>query len=64
MFKGKVSRTSHDGGLLVEFSGSCPALGTILVDSNNQYIGKVHGVGGYLNEAFIHVHSLVKSVSP
>ena len=31
MFKGRVERVSHEGGLLVSYSGACPALGLSLI---------------------------------
>ena len=45
MFLGRVEEVSHEGGLLVSYSGACPALGSVMVDSNETYIGKVDGVG-------------------
>ena len=58
MFKGKVSKRSHDDGLLVEFTGSCPALGTVMVDNRGRYVGKVQGVIGSPEDALVHVHNL------
>ena len=63
MFQGKVSRTSHDGGLLVEYSGSSPALNTVMVN-NGDYVGKVKGVIGNLKQSYVHLHNLERSIDP
>ena len=49
MFKGIVEKVSHEGGLLVSYTGACPALGSVMVDSGETYVGKVDGVIGNLN---------------
>ena len=64
MFQGKVSRTSHDGGLLVEYSGSSPALNTVMVNSRGDYVGKVKGVIGNLKQSYVHLHNLERSIDP
>ena len=47
MFRGTVDRSSHEGGLLVRFTGSSPALGSIIVrEEDGHYIGKVDAVLG------------------
>ena len=51
MFKGRVEKVSHEGGLLVSYTGACPALGSVMVDSGENYIGKVDGVIGNLNNS-------------
>jgi len=58
MFKGRVDRVSHEGGLLVSYSGACPALGSVMVDSSETYIGKVDGVIGNLNDSLVHIAHL------
>ena len=58
MFKGRVERISHEGGLLVSYSGACPALDSVMVDSNENYIGKVDGVVGNLDNSLVHVAHL------
>ena len=58
MFKGRVERVSHEGGLLITYSGACPALGSVMVDSSETYIGKVDGVIGNLNASMVHVAHL------
>ncbi|MDP6870578.1 MAG: zinc finger protein [Candidatus Poseidoniaceae archaeon] len=64
MFKGRVEKVSHEGGLLVSYSGACPALGSIMIDSNEQYVGKVDGVIGNLNESLVHVAHLERKSRP
>ena len=61
MFKGRVDRVSHEGGLLVSYSGACPALGSVMVDSSETYIGKVDGVIGNLNDSLVHIAHLDRS---
>jgi len=58
MFKGRVERVSHEGGLLVTYSGACPALGSVMIDSGETYIGKVDGVIGNLKESLVHIAHL------
>ena len=58
MFKGRVEKVSHEGGLLVSYTGACPALGSVMVDSSETYIGKVDGVIGNLDNSLVHVAHL------
>ena len=58
MFSGKVDSVSHEGGLLLSYSGSCPALGSVIVDSRNEYVGKVDGVIGNMKNSMVHVSHL------
>ena len=58
MFKGRVERVSHEGGLLISYSGACPALGSVMVDSSETYIGKVDGVIGNLSDSMVHIAHL------
>ena len=58
MFKGRVEQVSHEGGLLVSYSGACPALDSVMVDSNENYVGKVDGVVGNLDNSLVHVAHL------
>ncbi len=47
MFAGTVESLSHEGGLLVSFTGSSPALESIIVNlETGDYIGKVDAVLG------------------
>ena len=58
MFKGRIEKVSHEGGLLVSYTGACPALGSVMVDSSETYIGKVDGVIGNLENSLVHVAHL------
>ena len=58
MFKGRVEKVSHEGGLSVSYTGACPALGSVMVDSSETYIGKVDGVIGNLENSLVHVAHL------
>ena len=58
MFKGRVESVSHEGGLLVSYSGACPALGSVMIDSGETYIGKVDGGIGNLKESLVHIAHL------
>ena len=64
MFKGRIEKVSHEGGLLVSYSGACPALGSVMVDSNETYIGKVDGVVGNLKNSLVHVAHLDRKSNP
>ena len=64
MFLGRVEEVSHEGGLLVSYSGACPALGSVMVDSNETYIGKVDGVVGNLKNSLVHVAHLDRKSNP
>ena len=45
MFEGVIERKSHENGLLASFSGSSPALGSIMILQNSEYyVGKVYSV--------------------
>ncbi|MAF93234.1 hypothetical protein CMO85_01050 [Candidatus Woesearchaeota archaeon] len=56
MFTGTVEAQSHEGGLLVHFEGSSPALNAIMVRADDgTYIGKVDGVIGSTNHPLAHV---------
>ena len=59
MFRGTIDRSSHEGGLLVTFSGSSPALGSIIVrEEDGHYIGKVDAVLGSTDSPLAHVAHL------
>ena len=59
MFRGVVDRASHELGLLVTFSGSSPALGSIIVrEEDGHYIGKVDSVLGSTESPLVHVAHL------
>ena len=52
MFKGRVEKVSHEGGLLVSYSGACPALGSVMIDSNETYVEQ----SGWSNRKFAGFH--------
>ena len=64
MFKGKVEKVSHEGGLLVSYTGACPALGSVMVDTGETYIGKVDGVIGNLKNSLVHIAHLDRKANP
>ena len=63
MFTGTVEAQSHEGGLLVHFEGSSPALNAIMVRADDgTYIGKVDGVIGSTNHPLAHVAHIDRSL--
>ncbi|RJU92285.1 MAG: hypothetical protein DWC03_07080 [Candidatus Poseidoniales archaeon] len=63
MFTGTVEARSHEGGLLVHFEGSSPALNAIMVRADDgTYIGKVDGVIGSTNHPLAHVAHIDRSL--
>ena len=56
MFSGSVDSISHEGGLLLTFDGSSPALDSIIIrSSDGVYIGKIDGVLGNTDSPMAHV---------
>ena len=56
MFVGTIEAMSHEGGFLVTFSGSSPALDSIIIrSSDGVYIGKIDGVLGNTGDPIAHV---------
>ncbi len=56
MFAGIIEAMSHEGGLLLSFGGSSPALDSIIVKaSDGVYIGKIDGVLGNTENPVAHV---------
>ena len=56
MFSGTIEAMSHEGGLLLSFGGSSPALDSIIVKaSDGVYIGKIDGVLGNTEAPIAHV---------
>lgn len=56
MFTGTVEARSHEGGLLVHFDGSSPALNAIVIlAEDGTYIGKVDGVIGNTAHPLAHI---------
>ncbi|MEL0266791.1 MAG: zinc finger protein, partial [Candidatus Poseidoniales archaeon] len=63
MFTGTVEAKSHEGGLLVHFDGSSPALNAIMVRADDgTYIGKVDGVIGSTDRPLAHVAHIDRSL--
>ena len=56
MFRGNVVRPSHEGGLMISFTGSSPALGSSIETENGVRLGKVDTVLGSIhNLSLIHI---------
>ena len=56
MFSGTIDSMSHEGGLLLSFGGSSPALDSIIIRaSDGVYIGKIDGVLGNSESPMAHV---------
>ena len=56
MFSGTIDSMSHEGGLLLSFGGSSPALDSIIIRaSDGVYIGKIDGVLGSSESPMAHV---------
>ncbi|MEZ7987723.1 MAG: hypothetical protein QMC49_00325, partial [Candidatus Poseidoniaceae archaeon] len=56
MFAGVIESKSHEGGFLVSFTGSSPALESIIINAETGiYIGKVDAVLGNTNSPLAHV---------
>ena len=63
MFTGTVESRSHEGGLLVHFEGSSPALNAIMVRAEDGvYVGKVDGVLGSTDHPLAHVAHIDRSL--
>ena len=59
MFEGVIERKSHENGLLASFSGSSPALGSIMILQNSEdYVGKVDSVLCNADDPLIHIAHL------
>ena len=64
MFTGTVESRSHEGGLLVHFKGSSPALNAIMVNADDGvYVGKVDGVLGSTDRPLAHVAHIDRSLN-
>ena len=56
MFSGTIEAMSHEGGLLLSFGGSSPALDSIIVKaSDGVYVEKIDGVLGNTEAPIAHV---------
>lgn len=62
MFRGDVIRPSHEGGLLISFTGSSPALGTTLETDSGIRLGKVDTVLGSIHKPWVHVFPISKGL--
>lgn len=59
MFEGVIERKSHENGLLAKFTGSSPALGSIMVlEKGEDYVGKVDSVLCNADDPLIHIAHL------
>ena len=61
-FEGRVSRESHEGGLLVSFEGKAPRLGAKLRIVGGKPLGKVETVLGPADEPLIHLLPLANGI--
>ncbi len=62
MFRGNVVRPSHEGGLMISFTGSSPALGSSIETENGVRLGKVDTVLGSIHKPWVHVYPIVKGL--
>ena len=64
MFKAIVESHSHEGGLLAPFTGSSPALGSIIVRvDDGTYIGKIDAVLGNTDKPIAHIAHLDRKMN-
>jgi len=61
-FEGRVSRESHEGGLLISFEGKAPRLGARICVSGGKTLGKVETVLGHADEPLIHLYPLAGGI--
>ena len=61
-FSGSVSRSSHEGGLLVSFEGRAPGLYTGIRVVGGKFLGRVDSVIGSIDGAYIHIKPLAEGV--
>ena len=61
-FEGRVSRESHEGGLLIAFEGRAPRLGARLCITGGQTLGKVETVLGPADEPLVHLYPLANGI--
>ena len=62
MFRGNVVRPSHEGGLMISFTGSSPALGSSIETENGVRLGKVDTVLGSIHKPWVHVYPIAKGL--
>ncbi len=64
MFKATIESKSHEGGLLASFTGSSPALGSIIVRvDDGSYIGKIDAVLGNTDAPIAHIAHLDRKIN-
>ena len=63
MFHGTVESSSHEGGLLLSFNGSSPALGSHIIDEDENWIGKVDSVIGNVDSPLVHLSPISRDFS-
>ena len=61
-FEGRVSRESHEGGLLISFEGKAPRLGARLCIVGGKPLGKVETVLGPAEKPLIHLFPLANGI--
>ena len=61
-FEGRVTRESHEGGLLVTFEGRAPRLGARLCVTGGKTLGKVETVLGPVDEPLVHLFPLADGI--
>ena len=61
-FEGRVSRESHEGGLLISFEGKAPRLGARICVTGGKTLGKVETVLGHADEPLIHLYPLAGGI--
>ena len=65
MFNAIVEAQSHEGGLLAPFTGASPALGAIIVRTDDgTYIGKIDAVLGNTDTPIAHIAHLDRKINP
>ena len=62
MFRGDVVRPSHEGGLLISFTGSSPALGSTIETESGIRLGKVDTVLGSIHNPWVHIYPISKGL--
>jgi rRNA processing protein Gar1 len=62
MFHGEVVRPSHEGGILISFTGSSPALGSTIETESGIRLGKVDTVIGSIHKPWVHVYPISKGL--
>jgi len=61
-FSGRVTKASHEGGLLASFEGRAPRLGASIRITGGKILGRVETVLGPIEEPLIHIHPLLRGI--